>query len=96
MRLTPAEIDSATKAAEGVTTFYDIPTLTTTQLWEAVLIAASAGGGLRLLGASRAVLGFTVAEGAADLRGRFVLYGYARSTEARVNCGCPVRPTSVV
>jgi hypothetical protein len=42
--LTPAEIDAATKTVEGMTTFYDIPTLTTTQLWEALLSAASADG----------------------------------------------------
>jgi PE-PPE domain-containing protein len=39
--LTPAEIASATHVVEGMTTIFDIPTLTTTQLWEA-LIAASA------------------------------------------------------
>jgi PE-PPE domain len=42
--LAPAESDSATKTVEGMTTFYDIPTLTTTQLWEALLSAASADG----------------------------------------------------
>jgi PE-PPE domain len=42
--LTPAEIDAATKTVEGLTTFYDIPTLTTTQLWEALLSAAGADG----------------------------------------------------
>jgi hypothetical protein len=42
--LAPAEIDSATKTVEGMTTFYDIPTLTTTRLWEALLSAASADG----------------------------------------------------
>jgi PE-PPE domain len=42
--LTPAEIHSATTTVEGMTTFYDIPTLTTTQLWEALLTAASADG----------------------------------------------------
>jgi len=43
--MTPAEIDSATTTGEGMTTCYDIPTLTTTtQLWEALLTAASADG----------------------------------------------------
>lgn len=41
--LTPAEIDSATPVVEGMTTVYDIPTLTTTELWEALLSASSAG-----------------------------------------------------
>ena len=40
--LTPAEIDSATSIVEGMTTVYDIPTLTTTELWEALLSASSA------------------------------------------------------
>ena len=44
--LTPAEIDSATHVVEGLTTVYDIPTLTTVQLWEALLTATSAGPGL--------------------------------------------------
>ena len=48
--LTPAEIDAATKTVEGMTTFYDIPTLTTTQLWEALLSAASADGASALSG----------------------------------------------
>jgi hypothetical protein len=87
--MTPAEIDSATTTGEGMTTCYDIPTLTTTtQLWEALLTAASADGGLRLLGASRAVLGFTVAEGArlfvrpaaAHLRERFARGAHQEQT----------------
>jgi PE-PPE domain len=41
--LTPAEIDSATSAVEGMTTVVDIPTLTTTQLVEALISAFSAG-----------------------------------------------------
>ncbi len=41
--LTPAEIDSATSVVEGMTTVYDIPTLTTTELWDALLSAYSAG-----------------------------------------------------
>ncbi|HEY3967242.1 MAG TPA: PE-PPE domain-containing protein [Planctomycetaceae bacterium] len=41
--LTPAEIDSATSVVEGMTTFHDIPTLTTVELWEALLSAATAG-----------------------------------------------------
>jgi hypothetical protein len=41
--LTPAEIDSATTVVEGLTTYFDIPTLTTAQLWDALLGAFSAG-----------------------------------------------------
>ena len=41
--LTPAEISSATTVVDGLTTFHDIPTLTSVQLWEALLSAASAG-----------------------------------------------------
>ena len=41
--LTPAEIDAATPVVEGMTTVYDIPTLTTTELWEALIGAFSAG-----------------------------------------------------
>ena len=41
--LTPAEIDSATSAVEGMTTVYDIPTLTSVELWDALLSAYSAG-----------------------------------------------------
>jgi PE-PPE domain len=41
--LTPAEIDSATSVVEGMTTVYDIPTLTTTELWEALFSAITAG-----------------------------------------------------
>jgi hypothetical protein len=40
--LTAAEIDSATRVVEGMTTVFDIPTLTTTQLWEALLGASGA------------------------------------------------------
>jgi PE-PPE domain len=46
--LTPAEIDSATPVVEGMTTVYDIPTLTTTELWEALLSMLSAGAGVQL------------------------------------------------
>jgi hypothetical protein len=42
--LTPAEIDSATSVVDGMTTVYDIPTLTTAQLVDALLTAYSAGG----------------------------------------------------
>ncbi|MGB6209898.1 PE-PPE domain-containing protein [Mycobacterium sp.] len=41
--LTSAEIDSATSVVHGMTTIYDIPTLTTTELWEALISATSAG-----------------------------------------------------
>jgi hypothetical protein len=41
--LTPAEIDSATQVVDGLTTVYDIPTLTTTELWEALISTLSAG-----------------------------------------------------
>ncbi|MGB6207671.1 PE-PPE domain-containing protein [Mycobacterium sp.] len=41
--LTPAEIDSATQVVDGMTTVYDIPTLTTTELWEALISAVAAG-----------------------------------------------------
>lgn len=41
--LTPAEIDSATAVVEGMTTYFDIPTLTTGELWDALLSAFSAG-----------------------------------------------------
>jgi hypothetical protein len=44
MGLTPAEIDAATPVAEGMTTVNDIPTLTTTQLIEALLAALPATG----------------------------------------------------
>ena len=40
--LTPAEIASATHVVEGMTTVFDIPTLTATQLWEALLGASGA------------------------------------------------------
>jgi hypothetical protein len=43
MGLTPAEIDSATSVVDGMTTFHDIPTLTTTELLEALFSAAAAG-----------------------------------------------------
>ncbi|WP_428340335.1 PE-PPE domain-containing protein [Mycobacterium sp.] len=43
MGLTAAEIDSATSVTEGLTTFHDIPTLTTIELWDALITAASAG-----------------------------------------------------
>jgi hypothetical protein len=41
--LTPAEIDSATTVVDGMTTINDIPTLTSTELWDALLNALSAG-----------------------------------------------------
>jgi hypothetical protein len=41
--LTPAEIDSATTTVEGLTTIHEIPTLTTVELWDALLSAATAG-----------------------------------------------------
>ena len=41
--LTPAEIDSAAPVVEGMTTLFDIPTLTTTQLIDVLLSAFSAG-----------------------------------------------------
>jgi hypothetical protein len=40
--LTPAEIASATPVVDGLTTVYDIPTLSITQLWEALLGAFAA------------------------------------------------------
>jgi hypothetical protein len=40
--LTRAEIDAATPVVEGMTTVNDIPTLTTVQLIEALISAASA------------------------------------------------------
>jgi hypothetical protein len=41
--LTPAEIESATTVVDGMTTIHEIPTLTTMELWEALLSAATAG-----------------------------------------------------
>jgi hypothetical protein len=41
--LTSAEIDSATTVVEGMTTSFDIPTLTGAALWDALLAASSAG-----------------------------------------------------
>jgi len=40
--LTSAEIDSATKVVDAMTTYYDIPTLTSPELFEALLGAFSA------------------------------------------------------
>jgi hypothetical protein len=40
--LTSAEIDSATQVVDGLTTYYDIPTLTSPELFEALLRAFSA------------------------------------------------------
>ncbi|MEB3032884.1 PE-PPE domain-containing protein [[Mycobacterium] nativiensis] len=40
--LTPAEVDSATTVVDGMTTINDIPTLTSTELWDALLNALSA------------------------------------------------------
>jgi hypothetical protein len=41
--LTPAEIDSATTVVDGMTTFFSIPALTTTELFDALWSTASAG-----------------------------------------------------
>jgi hypothetical protein len=41
--LSPAEIDAATSAVEGMTTVFDIPTLSTDQLVEALITALSSG-----------------------------------------------------
>lgn len=41
--LTPAEIDAATSVVDGMTTVYDIPTLTWPELFDALISAASAG-----------------------------------------------------
>jgi PE-PPE domain len=41
--LTPAEIDAATPVVEGLTTVFDIPTLTLNELWDALLTAFNAG-----------------------------------------------------
>jgi hypothetical protein len=41
--LNPTEIASAIPTVEGMTTFYDIPTLTTAELWQALLSASAAG-----------------------------------------------------
>jgi PE-PPE domain len=41
--LTPTEIASATPTVEGMTTVYEIPTLTTTELWQALLAASATG-----------------------------------------------------
>ncbi len=41
--LNPTEIASAIPTVEGMTTFYDIPTLTTAELWQALLNASAAG-----------------------------------------------------
>ena len=41
--LTPAEINSATTIVEGMTTIHEIPTLTMSELWEALITAAAAG-----------------------------------------------------
>ncbi|MGB6208638.1 PE-PPE domain-containing protein [Mycobacterium sp.] len=35
--MTPAEIDSATPVVDGMTTVFDIPTLTTSELWDTLL-----------------------------------------------------------
>ncbi|MEB3020800.1 alpha/beta hydrolase family protein [[Mycobacterium] crassicus] len=40
--LTPAEVDSATTVVDGMTTINDIPTLTSTELWDALLNALRA------------------------------------------------------
>jgi hypothetical protein len=44
MGLTTGEIDAATRVVEGMTTVFDIPTLTTTQLIEALIAAVPATG----------------------------------------------------
>jgi hypothetical protein len=41
--LTPAEIDAATSAVDGMTTIFDMPTLSLDQLWDALITAAIAG-----------------------------------------------------
>jgi hypothetical protein len=41
--LTPAEIDSATPLVEGLTTIFNIPTLTGGELWDALIGTAAAG-----------------------------------------------------
>ena len=41
--LTPAEIASAAPVVEGLTTYFDIPTLTSTELWDAMINVFSAG-----------------------------------------------------
>jgi PE-PPE domain-containing protein len=41
--LTPAEINAATPIVEGMTTVFDMPTLTTTELWDALISASVAG-----------------------------------------------------
>ncbi|WP_293004394.1 PE-PPE domain-containing protein [Mycobacterium sp.] len=41
--LTQAELDSATTTVEGLTTIHEIPTLTSMELWDALLSAAAAG-----------------------------------------------------
>lgn len=43
--LTTAQIDSATSTVEGMTTIYDIPTLTTAELFTALLAAGATGTG---------------------------------------------------
>jgi len=41
--LTPAEIASATTVVDGLTTVFDMPTLTIDQLWDSLIAAAIAG-----------------------------------------------------
>jgi PE-PPE domain len=41
--LTPAEIAAATPVVEGMTTVFDMPTLTINELWDALITAAIAG-----------------------------------------------------
>jgi hypothetical protein len=41
--LTPAEIDAATSAVNGMTTVFDMPTLSIDELWDALINAAIAG-----------------------------------------------------
>jgi hypothetical protein len=40
--LTPAEIDTATQVVDGMTTCFDIPTLTGAELWDALFNGFSA------------------------------------------------------
>jgi hypothetical protein len=41
--LTPTEIASAAPVVDGITTYFDIPTLTGTELWDALVNVFSAG-----------------------------------------------------
>jgi hypothetical protein len=41
--LTPAEVDAATPAVDGMTTIFDMPTLSLNELWDALITAGLAG-----------------------------------------------------